>query len=214
MLNFFRLPYFHMNECNMGKGEFTHLGEDECDQCAREAIRIARKYTLHGHSFVLDQTEYREVLQDEGFDCDPYTFMVWSAYTHVNRWVHENRQNERITLFFENGYKTQPRANELLRLLADDEWGGKNHLEHYEFVDKAHSEPSQAADLIAWHVRRGYENLRAGKAVRPDTRALIDGKTILTIEWTREVLLGIRRKFCETSGNLERAAKTLFSTSS
>ena len=212
MLQQYRLPYFHMNECNMGNGIFKHLHDEECDQCARKAISIARRHTLHGHTFVLNQTEYREILQNQGFDCDPYTFMVWSAFIQVNKWVHENCPAERILLNFENGYKTQPRANELLEVISQDEWSGKNHLAGHQFVSKSGSEPTQAADLIAWHVRRGYQSLKSGKKIRPDTMALIKNKKILTIEWTAEQLLSISEDFCKKSGNLENAAKAIFSS--
>ena len=103
----YRVPFFRMSDCNSGEGAFEHLSEAECDLCAREAIRIAKQHPLHGHSFVLDQTEYREILQNQGFDCDPYTFMVWSAYSHVNTWVRKNKPDYKMSLFFEDGVRRQ-----------------------------------------------------------------------------------------------------------
>lgn len=41
MLEKYSLPYFHMTECNVCRGIFEHHSEKECDDCAREAIRIA-----------------------------------------------------------------------------------------------------------------------------------------------------------------------------
>lgn len=211
MLADYRLPYFHMNPCNANAGIFEHLSGDECDRCAREAIRIVRAHPLHGHSFVLDQTEYREILQNQGFDCDPYTFMVWSAFIHVNKWVHQNRPDQKISLFFEYGYKTQSRANDLLQAISQDHWGGKNHMVSHGFVKKECSEPTQAADLVAWHVRKGYESLRKKKPIRRDTKALIEDKKIFTIEWTAERLRALSVDFIKKSGSLENAAKTIFS---
>lgn len=210
MLEKYRLPYFHMTECNACDGIFAHLSEDACDLCAREAIRIARLHTLHGHSFVLDQDEYREILQDRGFDVDPYTFMVWGTFIHVNRWVHENRPDEKISLFFESGYETQPKANELLRVVTQDQWRGKNHVISYSFVRKEDSEPAQAADLIAWNVRKGFGAWRDGKPIRGDTMALLKNRKTLTIEFTADRLRGLRDDFVKTSGSLAVAAKTIF----
>jgi hypothetical protein len=215
MLSDFNLPYFHMSECNAcskhRKGAYAMLSDDQCDKCARQAIRIAREHQLHGHSFVLDQSEYRQILENEGFGCDPYTFMVWAAYIHVNRWVHENRSDEKISLFFESGYSSQARASELLEAVSQDEWGGKNHLASYTFVKKEESEPCQAADLIAWHVRKGYEYLRDGKRIRPDTRALIENKKTLTIEFDSKLLKKLRDDFCRKSGDLKEASRLIFS---
>ena len=212
MLRKYRLPYFYMSYCNSCTGIFSHLNEDECDQCARMAIRIARAHPLHGYSYVLDQSEYRAILQDHGFDRDPYSFMVYTAFVHVNRWVHENRPDHKIALFFERGYQTQKRANALLQAVTQDKWRGKNRVESHSFVDKECSpEPTQAADLIAWHVRKGYENLRNGKAIRRDTLALIENKHTYTIEWTADRLRSIAAAFVQKTGSLENAARTIFS---
>lgn len=218
MLDKFDLPYFHMNECNAderlpGKNVFAHLSNRECDQCAREAIRIARAYPLHGHAFALDQREYRGILQDQGFDIDPYTFMVWGAFIHVNRWVHMNRPDEKISLFFEKGYKRKAarRANELLDAVLHDPWSGKNHVVSHTFVKKEDSEPTQAADLIAWQVRKGFENWYKNKPIRKDTMALIENRKTLTIEFTATRLRSLRDDFIKTSGSLAMAAKTIFS---
>ncbi|MET4389371.1 hypothetical protein ABIB73_005142 [Bradyrhizobium sp. F1.4.3] len=211
LLDDYRLPYFHMAECNACDGIFEHLDNTECDNCAREAISIARAHPLHAHSFVLDQPQYREILQDQGFDCDPYSFMVFSAFLHVNKWVHENQPTRRISLFFESGYRTQKRATEVLQYVTKDNLRGKNRVDSYTFVRKEASYPTQAADLIAWHIRKGYENLRYGKPVRKDTKALLEDRTVLTIEFNESRLEEIRDNFCRKSGNLSNAAKVLFS---
>ncbi len=210
MNTLYRVPYFHMAECNNNCDKFSHLSSEECDLCAREAIRLARTYPLHGHCYVLDQAEYREILQNQGFDCDPYTFMVWSAFVHVNNWVEKNKPDHQISLFFENGYKTEPRSAELLRAFSKESWRGKNRVSSHSFVKKECSEPAQAGDLIAWHVRKSYQNMREGRPIRADSRALFKGRENWTINWTAERLKAISADFCKVSGNLETASKTLF----
>lgn len=212
MLSTYRLPYFHMSECNACCGIYRHLTDDECDKCARQAIQIARRYPLHGQAFVLHQTTYQDILQSEGFDCDPYSFMLWCAFVHVNRWTNDNRPDERISLFFESGYKHQSRANDLLQAVTQDRWGGRNRVASHTFVCKEDSEPTQAADLIAWHIRKGYENISLGKPIRRDTKALFDDRRVLTIEWTKERLELVRNQFRKKSGTLQQAAQTLFSS--
>ncbi len=206
----YRIPYFHMAECNSNCGVFAHLSSEECDLCAREAIRLARTYPLHGHCYVLDQTEYREILQNDGFDCDPYTFMVWSAFVHVNNWVGKNKPDHQIALFFENGYKTEKRSREFLGVTSKDGWRGKNKVVSHAFVKKECSEPAQAGDLIAWQVRKSYQNIREGKPIRADSKALFKDRENWTINWTPELLKSIRVDFIKLCDNLENASKRLF----
>jgi hypothetical protein len=206
----YHVPYFHMAECNSNCDKFAHLSLEECDKCAREAIRLARTYPLHGHCYVLDQSEYREILQDQGFDCDPYTFMVWSAFVHVNNWVGKNKPDHQISLFFENGYKTEPRSGELLGAFSKENWGGKNKVVSHAFVRKEFSEPAQAGDLIAWHVRKSYQNMREGKPIRADSKALFKDRENWTINWTPERLRSIKKDFINLCGSLDNASKRLF----
>lgn len=214
MLHRYRLPYFHMNQCNAQKGVFSHLSETDCDKCARKAIKLARKYPLHGHACVLNQTEYKEIMQDNGFDCDPYSFLVWSTFIHVNRWVGFNRSDHKVSLFFEAGYETQKRAGDLLKAsLKDKRAGTLNRVVHAGFVKKEESEPAQAGDLVAWHVRRGYEHINKQKGFRPDTLALIEDRSIKTIHFNADRLRKIRADFEAKTGTLKRASQLIFSDS-
>ncbi len=210
MLTLYHIPYFHMTECNSNSGVFKHLSAKECDLCAREAIRIARAYPLHGRAFVLDQQDYRDILQDRGFDCDPYTFMVWSAFVQVNTWVRKNKPDHKMSLFFEDGWLTEKRSNELLAAFSKEPWNGKNRIASYGFVKKVDSEAAQAADLVSWHVRKSYQNRRDKKPYRADSKALFENKSILTISWTPELLKNIGNEFIKLRGSLEEASKSLF----
>jgi hypothetical protein len=211
MLREYELPYFHMSECNAHKGIFQHLDKESCDQCARKAIELARAHPLHGHVVIIDQSDYRKILQENGFSCDPYTFLSWTVFVHVNKWVHENRPDEKISLFFEAGYKAQSKTNELLQLLTNDDWGGKNRVVRNTFVGKEDSGPCQAADLISWQVRSLYQNDREGRPPRRDTIALLEDKKNLTIYYTAERLEAIRGEFQRLSGSLENATRSMYS---
>jgi hypothetical protein len=208
MLDKYDLPFFRMSDCNSGKGVFSHLDPADCDKCARKAIKLARKYTLHGHAYVLDQTEYRQILEDNGFDCDPYSFLVWSSFLHVNKWVLNNRPNHKIALFFEAGYKTQKRAKDLMAASLNDKF---NLVSRTDFVKKEDSEPTQAGDLVAWHIRRGYEHMRTKKSFKKDTLALIENKSIKTIHFNAEGLRKIRGDFEKKAGSLANATELIFS---
>ncbi len=84
LLETHRLPYFHMSECNADdplspRNVFAHLTKPKRIQAAKDAIAIARKYPLHGAAYVVWQEEYREILEEGGFACDAYSFLLWSA---------------------------------------------------------------------------------------------------------------------------------------
>jgi hypothetical protein len=215
MLSKYGLPYFHMTECNSNTGIFEQLNANDCDRCARKAIKLARKYPLHGHAYSLDQSQYREILQNRGFDCDPYTFLVWTAFIHVYKWVHKNKPDYKISLYFEKGYETESRANELLKAALHDPFVGgiPNRVTSFSFVKKEDSEPTQAGDLVAWHVRRGFQHERQKRGFRKDTLALIEDRHIFTVEFNAERLEGIRDDFVQKAGSLENAARLLFSPS-
>jgi hypothetical protein len=211
MLVHYRLDFFRMSDCNSGTGSFSHLSEQECDECARRAIKIARENTLHGVAYVLTQENYQAILQDKGFDCDSYTFLVWTALLHMAKWRDGNRPRHRLALSFEKGYSTQRRATELLEVVSGDprfkKAGGATLT---SFFDKAASYPGQAADLIAWHVRKGYTNTLAEKPIRRDTKALFDGLSVKTIHFDQVQLTILRDKFVRHSGTLKRASRILF----
>lgn len=219
LLQTYRLPYFHMTECNRDdplpqENVFSHLTKPERIQAAKDAIAVARKHPLHGAAYVVWQQEYREILEDGGFACDAYSFLLWSALLQVSKWCSANRPEQSLSLFFEKGYKTQSRANELLQFVTQDKivWRNKGRppVISFSFFDKDVSYHGQAADLLAWHVRKANANVSAGKRVRKDSAALFEDRSIKTVHYPRERLIDIRDHFVLKSGTLERAAQILF----
>ena len=58
LLETYRLPYFHMTECNGDdplppENVFSHLTKPERIQAAKDAIAVARKHPLHGAAYVV-----------------------------------------------------------------------------------------------------------------------------------------------------------------
>ena len=217
MLRDYQLPYFHMAECNDDKPKpdnvFYHLKKDERIQAATDAINIARKYPLIGVAYTLRQEDYKEVLEDQGFNCDAYSFLLWTVLLHVDKWRKQFRPKQSLSLFFEQGYKHQRRANELLQFLTQNTLKRPNVISH-SFFNKDCSYPGQTADLLAWHVRKANSNISAGKPVRKDMLALIKDRSIKSIHYDKARLQSIGSDFCRLSGSLEAASKTLFSDGS
>ena len=217
MLRAYGLPYFHMAECNVDDPKppnvFAHLAKPQRIKVATQAIEIARTYPLHGVAYVVKQEDYKEILEDVGFACDAYSFLLWTALIHAAKWRDQNRPQQSLSLFFEQGYRTQSRANDLLQFVIQDtafRRGGGSSVVSHSFFNKECSYPGQAADLLAWNVRKGNANQAAGKDIRKDTLALVEGRSIKTIHYERARLMLLRDDFIQKSGTLERAARILF----
>lgn len=212
----YRLPYFHMAECNASdplkpENVFSHLSERDRIDCATKAIGIARSQTLHGAAYFLKQEDYQEILERPGFNCDSYSFLLWTALMHIGRWRNENKPSADLSLFFEQGYKTQSRADELLKILSQDpRFKQDMRVTGHAFFSKESSYAGQAADLLAWHVRKLKVNEMAERPHRKDTLALIKDVSVKTIFYDRTLLMMTRDGFIRHSGSLARAAKILF----
>ena len=138
--------------------------------------------------------------------------MLWSALIHVGKWKDQNKPQQSLSLFFEQGYSTQSRANELLQYAIQDKAlrrGGPGIISH-SFFDKDCSYPGQAADLLAWNVRKGNANVYAGKPLRGDTRALIEGRITKTVFFDRKRLTLLSEDFVKKCGSLAVASRQLF----
>lgn len=216
MLDRYELPYFHMAECNASDplkpdNVFFRLSEAERIACATEAIRIARENTLHGHVCILRQKDYRDILEGRGFDCDSYSFLLWTTMIQMGKWRDQHRPKHDLALFFEQGYDKQSRANELLQLVSQDrQFRESLGLTSHAFFNKDESYPGQAADLIAWHIRKLYSNLGAAKPVRKDTAALLDGTIVKTIKYDSVQLHILSDQFERHAGSLARASRVIF----
>ena len=213
LLRNYKLPFFHMAECNEDKPKpnnvYFHLTKQERIDAATQAIKIVREHQLHGVCYILKQEDYKEILEDDGFDCDAYSFLLWTALLHVDKWRKKYRPKQPLSLFFEQGYNTQSRANELLQYSTQAKNGPK--INSHTFFQKDASYHGQAADLLAWHVRKYYYNFSVGKPARKDMLALIKDRSTKTIYYDRACLQSIKRDFCKVSGDLKTASKTLFS---
>jgi hypothetical protein len=216
MLVQYQLPYFHMAECNASdplkpENVFSHLSEQHRDDCARKAIGIARSQTLHGAAYFLKQEDYQEILESPGFNCDSYSFLLWTALMHIGKWRDANKPSADLSLFFEQGYKTQPRANELLKIVSKDpRFKQDMRVTSHAFFNKENSYPGQAADLLAWHVRKLKVAETEERPYRKDTLALIKDVSVKTIFYDRTLLMMMRDGFIRHSGSLARAARILF----
>ena len=177
------LPYFHMAECNMsdrndmGIGIYRHLTAKQCDECAREAIALIKKYALWGVMISLDLSAFGKFMHNEKFPT-PYSFVAFQTLLAVRYWANQAKYTGPIAFIYEAGADHNDEAHKLIsevaaapQLRGDYRYGG------HTFQRKEEALPLQTADILAWHTLSNLHRRRAGKRVRPDLKSLSDVMT-------------------------------------
>ena len=74
LIDKWRIPYFHMVDCAHNAGVFEHLGRDECDQAAREAIQVIKDTASTGICVTVQESEYLAIIPQLKFFGSAYDF--------------------------------------------------------------------------------------------------------------------------------------------
>jgi hypothetical protein len=152
MLRRHRIEYFHMTDCNAGEGPFRGKSQDECDSCAREAIKILLRHAEKGVIFSVAKRDFAEIVGKNGFMPNPFTLGAWYSLFHIRHYARDKDPNCRMTYVFEAGDTHQGDAENLLRAIAQQPHRARSfHYERHKFLGKKASLATQAADILAWH---------------------------------------------------------------
>lgn len=196
ILEFYRLPYFHMVDCGPGNPPFHNLDKSARDQIARKMIALIKRYTAFGVAFAVNHDDYEEVFRDGFFPKDlahygdPYSYCCYSCLTAIQGWISKTRVDGQIGYFFESGHASAPKATALMdqvfnvpNLRQDFRYGA------HGFVPKTHR-PVQAADMLAY---LHYKDLKEAFSSTPrprrkDFEALIEVGSAETKFVPRETL--------------------------
>lgn len=189
MLADFDLPYFHRAPCEAGDPPF-----DKLDDVLRRAIRtraigIILKHVTHGLVVALDPRAYERIVPKHTHVGDAYTFCATSIFNSVKEWGDRRRFHGKIAYFFEAGAKNQRTANELMAAKAASERGQAWYrYQSHTFLQKEHSTPLQAADVLAWHYRDHCMRAERKGAIHPEFSRLIKNtKTGVVHLWDSEL---------------------------
>jgi len=174
MLGKYDLPYFHMSECAHRVGIYQHLTKEDCDNAAREAIRLTKLYASKGIAVSLDKQAYALIPKDGLFD-NPYALVCGQVFFGVRDWADETGFNGDVAYFFESGANGFGNANSAMhrmynepKLRSDFRWG--SHI----FIEKERAIPLQCADLLAWHWLTHNKRIQKGEKIRKDFKSLIE----------------------------------------
>lgn len=152
MLRRYQLEYFHMTDCNAGKGPFKQLSREDCDNCAREAISCILEFATKGSIFSIKISDFEQVIGNKGVMPNPFTLGAWYTIFDIRHWADKHDPHARISYVFEAGDLHQTDVNTLFKAVRDDpERRNSARYRTHAFVPKLDSLPSQAADILAWH---------------------------------------------------------------
>ena len=174
MLARYGLPYFHMSECAHHTGIYSHLTLKDCDDAAREAIRLTKTYGAKGIAISLDVSAY-PLLPPNNLWTNPYSFLVGQVFFGVRNWADQTGFDGDVSYFFESGATGWGSATEAMnKVMAVPHIRRSFRFKSCSSMDKAEATPLQCADILAWHWFTHNKRIARGeKTARADFKNLI-----------------------------------------
>jgi Protein of unknown function (DUF3800) len=175
VLKSFGIKYAHMTDCALGFGQYKNLMVEQRIELNRLLIgHIKRRSKFRVAICINPNTYANEIGQLENAP-HVYTYLIVMVITEIIKKMKEANYKGRVAYFFESGHNYANAANQIMNLMvkhAPEYIGGDRYAGH-SFVNKEHSLPLKAADMLAWQVRHYEERKLEGKMiVRKDLQAL------------------------------------------
>jgi hypothetical protein len=196
LLGRYCLTEFHMTDCANHQGEFGKLCKQQCIDAATEAISIIHETALYGFVTSVDIQDYDAIIKPLSIEgLTHYSFCLTNCLQSVAAWAKRNEFVGDIAYNFEQGYKHEADATNVMRELSHPHDSKRAfRIGAYGFVERKKALPIQAADIMAWHWF--LETYRAGQKkrshpVRKDLIALIRPQD-MAADFTKEKLLEYR----------------------
>lgn len=187
MLKKYDLSCFHMTDCNAKQDEFQ---DKDCDEAARTAISAIKDFATEGVSAAVKIADFHDFMGPDGVMWNPFSLCAYACVAQASRWADLNDPTARIYYVFEAGDEHQADADRLLQSIADDpKRKARFHYEDHAFLTKRGSKPTQAADIIAWHVCKQFTRRERD----PEIRLRGDFNELVSSIPTREFLLDRQR---------------------
>lgn len=170
------LPYFHMTECSKNIGIYSHLSAEECDDAARRAIGLIKRYASCascGLAASVDAKDFPD-MQLPWFN-SAYSFACFQMLIGIKAWTEEHKIVDRVAFFFEDGAEHEGEAKKFMQEMTSIPWVKDNyHHASHTFASKKDVVLLQCADILAWHWytknRRESEGI---KKLRKDFKELL-----------------------------------------
>lgn len=175
------IEYFKASECTMGTGQFakfvaierypTPKEQERLDDISCEFIGLITNEVVVGHGFTIIQDDFYEVIKASGARAilgdDPYRLAYDLAMIQC-AWVMKDLESKialaaqpwsnvprpRVSFVCDEHEKYSPRANEAYLHLKKTNPNAAKYMASYTYADERALPVLQAADVIAYEVRR------------------------------------------------------------
>ena len=159
-----KLTEFKAANCEAGKREYARRGRAECDRIWRRFAGILTAMRTIGFGTIIDLDAYDglaglfKVGREEGFD-DPYLLAFQHQAEMMAMRMSQMRRTERLALIFDK--RSEAKADAIAKDLYDLLKRSRkltfvDRLGDLAFLDSKCSPGLQAADLLAYEVRRHF----------------------------------------------------------
>ena len=165
MLKKYRLPYFHMAECNQHEGIYAHLTEAECVKAATEAIELTKKYAARGVAISIEKSIFPSLPKQNLWE-HPYSFLCNNVMFGVVAWAKAHGFDGDVSYFYESGAVGWPQALEAMMKIQRESKLPRDGLrfQSVTLVSKTKAIALQCADLLAWNWHK--QMVRESRGIR------------------------------------------------
>lgn len=208
-----RIEFLHMVEANNLRGEFAGWSERKRDSKLLKLASVIRKFDFVSFEFSIPQKAYFDTLTPVSpRGLNPHFSCVLLTIFSVGRMLNENKVDMPVEFIFDRKDGTEQDIDLFYEFcvesLSDDV---KKIIKKPKFEDDDNLYPLQAADMLAWHVRRNYE--RPGPFIKKIS-SMISGKYIIAADYPVSKIIGNANSFAampipkpQTKGEWQRFRK-------
>ena len=174
VLDEFSIPAFHMNEFVDPRGEektawpYKGWSREKCDEFVMRLVRVARDYTLLGFGGAVSVRDYDEVVPEhlKKDTQHPYHFALQNLFDNVITTFADSLPlmllpHEQVDFSFEQQDEFEKKALEMFAKVKKRDH--TNRLGSIAFVPKGLFRAHEAADLIAYRMRKVITRRVSGK---------------------------------------------------
>jgi hypothetical protein len=187
-----KLDYFKMSEAAAFEGQFRGWNEEDRDARLAELVGIIKDHVLLGVSSVVYHRDYDEIIKDKlSKETDnPYWFMYHAIMETTYRWDIENGIKEKVNFIFDEQFKQSDIVQGAWSIYYEQ---APTHFKELFGERPVHKNdvgtwPLQAADMLAWHIRRSYYELELGNVFTSPTMEVLRSIKGAHDPWTRDRL--------------------------
>lgn len=196
-----KLDYFKMKEAAALEYQFKGWRERDRDHRLEKLVGIIKDHVLVAVSVAVYHRDYSEVISDKlSKETDaPYWLIYHAIMELVYRWEIASHIREKVNFIFDEQFKQSDMVQASWSTYYDQSPPEFKELFGERPVHKSDIDtwPLQAADMLAWHIRRDYYERGLGNTFTSPTMEALNSIRGVHDLWTKqrlqEVVFGIHK---------------------